>query len=113
VQKEERIVRYTAKELEAMVARGESLTHWDRVDAMTEEEIERLALQDEREHGPYDWSGPVYRGLPPGIGQPKKQLTVRFDADVVEWFKGQGKGYQTRMNAVLRQFMEHQRKQGE
>jgi len=35
----------------------------------------------------------------------KEQLTVRFDADLVEWFKQQGRGYQTRMNAVLRAYM--------
>lgn len=40
----------------------------------------------------------------------KKQLTVRLDADVVDWFKGQGKGYQTRINAVLRSFYEARRK---
>ncbi len=34
----------------------------------------------------------------------KERLTVRFDADMVQWFKQQGKGYQTRMNAVLRSF---------
>lgn len=37
---------------------------------------------------------------------PKKQLTVRLDADMVEWFKNQGKGYQTRMNAILRSYYE-------
>lgn len=37
---------------------------------------------------------------------PKKQLTVRLDADMVEWFKKQGRGYQTRMNAVLRSYYE-------
>jgi uncharacterized protein (DUF4415 family) len=36
----------------------------------------------------------------------KERLTVRFDADVVEWFKKQGQGYQTRMNTVLRSFYE-------
>ena len=41
---------------------------------------------------------------------PKKQLTVRLDADVVAWFKSQGKGYQTRINAVLRSFYEAHRK---
>jgi uncharacterized protein (DUF4415 family) len=30
-----------------------------------------------------------------------------MDADVLDWFKSQGSGYQTRMNAVLRTFMEH------
>jgi len=38
--------------------------------------------------------------------QPKKQLTVRMDADVIDWFKAQGKGYQSRMNAVLRAYVE-------
>jgi uncharacterized protein (DUF4415 family) len=35
-------------------------------------------------------------------------LTVRFDADVIEWFKAQGPGYQTRMNAVLRAYVDEQ-----
>ena len=38
--------------------------------------------------------------------QNKARLTVRFDADMVQWFKSQGRGYQTRMNAVLRSFYE-------
>lgn len=37
----------------------------------------------------------------------KSSVTVRLDSDMVEWFKSQGKGYQTRMNAVLRAFYEH------
>jgi uncharacterized protein (DUF4415 family) len=35
----------------------------------------------------------------------KQQVTVRLDADVVAWFRSQGKGYQTRLNQVLRQAM--------
>ena len=35
----------------------------------------------------------------------KQQLTVRLDADVVAWLKQQGKGYQTRLNQVLREAM--------
>ena len=35
----------------------------------------------------------------------KKQLTVRIDADVLEWLKSQGKGYQRRLNAILRSAM--------
>lgn len=38
----------------------------------------------------------------------KKQLTMRLDSDMVDWFKRQGKGYQTRMNAVLRSYFESQ-----
>lgn len=41
--------------------------------------------------------------------RPKTPLNVRLDADMVEWFKGQGKGYQTRINAVLRSFYEAHR----
>jgi len=36
----------------------------------------------------------------------KTSIALRVDADVVEWFKSQGPGYQTRMNAVLRAFKE-------
>ena len=35
----------------------------------------------------------------------KKQITARVDADVLEWLKSGGKGYQSRMNAILRQAM--------
>ncbi|MBA3613441.1 MAG: BrnA antitoxin family protein [Nitrospirales bacterium] len=37
---------------------------------------------------------------------PKEQITVRLDADILEWFKTQGRGYQTRMNAVLRSYVD-------
>ena len=41
---------------------------------------------------------PFYRPL-------KKQLTLRLDADIIAWLRHQGKGYQTRANALLRQAM--------
>jgi len=37
---------------------------------------------------------------------PKKQITLRLDSDMVEWFKEKGKGYQTLMNSVLRSYFE-------
>ncbi len=40
--------------------------------------------------------------VPPG----KKQLTLRLDADVLAWMKAQGKGYQSRINAILRAYYE-------
>ncbi len=40
---------------------------------------------------------------------PKQQLTLRLDPDIVRFFKKQGKGYQTRINAVLRSFVNAQR----
>ena len=39
----------------------------------------------------------------------KTQITAKFDADMVAWFKKQGRGYQARMNAVLRSFYEARR----
>lgn len=55
--------------------------------------------------------GIVRRGLKP-VG-PKEQLTLRLDQDVVEWYRKQGPGYQTRINALLRAYMqEHLRAAG-
>ena len=36
----------------------------------------------------------------------KEAVKVRYDRDMLEWFKAQGRGYQTRMNAVLRSYYE-------
>jgi uncharacterized protein (DUF4415 family) len=51
-----------------------------------------------------DWSkavvGKFYRPI-------KKPLTIRLDADVIAWLKRQGRGYQTRINALLRNAMEN------
>ena len=41
----------------------------------------------------------------------KKSLTIRIDADVIAWIKSNGKGYQTRINAYLREAMDRTRKQ--
>ncbi|MCB1884892.1 MAG: BrnA antitoxin family protein [Geminicoccaceae bacterium] len=46
------------------------------------------------------------KAAPAHMPRPKDRLTLRVDADVVEWFKRQGQGYQTRMNAALRAFMD-------
>lgn len=77
MQKQESIVYYTADELDSMRQRGESQTDWARLDALTDDEIE--ASIDDEEEGEFDWSK-VYIG----VSGPKQQLTVRFDADVIE-----------------------------
>lgn len=41
----------------------------------------------------------------------KQPVTLRIDEDVLEWFKSQGKGYQTRINRLLRLYMESQQSQ--
>jgi uncharacterized protein (DUF4415 family) len=42
---------------------------------------------------------------------PKQPVTLRLDADVLIWFKSQGQGYQTRINKLLRRYMESQQAQ--
>jgi uncharacterized protein (DUF4415 family) len=46
----------------------------------------------------------VRRGLKPVL--PKESVSLRIDADVLEWFKSMGPGYQTRINSILRAFKE-------
>ena len=48
---------------------------------------------------------PFYRPI-------KQATTVRIDADVLQWLKSNGKGYQTRINTILRDAMLHQREAG-
>ncbi|MBI5593334.1 MAG: BrnA antitoxin family protein [Deltaproteobacteria bacterium] len=41
------------------------------------------------------------------LPKPKAVVTLRVDADVLQWFKARGKGYQTLMNAVLKEYSRH------
>ncbi|CAN5848397.1 BrnA antitoxin family protein [soil metagenome] len=105
-QKSENIVRYTADELREMRARGEDQTDYARLDAMTEEELEAAIASDPDEAGwEVDWSTAMA-----GIPGPKEQITLRIDGDIVNWFKDTGKGYQTRINTVLRRYVEAQKR---
>lgn len=99
------IVSYTADELDDMIARGETQTDWGRVDAMTDEEIESNAAADDADRGEVIWEAAIPVSFHVG---PKQQVTVRLDDDVLAWFKSHGRGYQTRINAVLRAYMESQ-----
>jgi uncharacterized protein (DUF4415 family) len=40
------------------------------------------------------------------LPKPKASISIRLDQEVLDWFKAQGKGYQTRINALLRAYME-------
>ncbi|HEU5431287.1 MAG TPA: BrnA antitoxin family protein, partial [Thermomicrobiales bacterium] len=95
MQNDDSVVRYTADEIDDLARRGQDQTDFERVRAMTDDDLE--ASIDLHEEGECDWST-VQIGVP----APKRQLTVRFDGDLIDWFKAQGPGYQTRMNAVLR-----------
>jgi len=85
---------------------AESQTDWAWLDAMTEEEVERLAAEDMAELGiEPDWMEHATVLFP----RPKERVTVRLDPDVLDWLKAQGRGYQTRINAILRAYYEAQK----
>jgi uncharacterized protein (DUF4415 family) len=99
-------VRYTAEEIDEMLARGESRTDWAAVKAVTEEALEAsIAADPDDVHEPIDWSRAV-RGMPPR----KRDTHIRIDEDVLDWFRQTGRGYQTRINSVLRAFMESRKR---
>ena len=84
---------------------SKSQTDWQRLDAMTDEDID---LSDCPQITPELFAKAVVRrGLP--SAKKKSQVTLRIDSDVLEWFKSQGRGYQTQINALLRAYMEAQR----
>src|SRR4051794_27964046 len=95
------IVTYTADELREKVARGETLTDWARLAAMTDEEIEANADSDEDSAG--EWT-------------PVEDPFVRyaawflrgFDSGVIEWFADRDPNYPQRMNDVLKDYIAHQ-----
>jgi uncharacterized protein (DUF4415 family) len=79
-----------------------SQTDWKRLKAMTDSEID---LSDIPALTPEMFAHAVVRrGLKPVVR--KSQITLRLDGDVLEWFKNQGRGYQTQINALLRAYME-------
>jgi uncharacterized protein (DUF4415 family) len=85
-----------------VLAATESQTDWERVDTMTEEALEEAIANDEDwKDIPQDW----YHQAELVIPVPKKLFSLRIDADVLEYYRSLGAGYQTRMNAVLRSFM--------
>ncbi|ARN82680.1 BrnA antitoxin family protein [Methylocystis bryophila] len=103
--KKERIVRFTDNELRAKQACGEDQSDWKRAAAMTEAEIEAAVAEDPDEAGmTVDWSRAAVE-----LPHPKATLNMRIDRDVLEFFRNQGKGYQTKINAVLRSYMEQAR----
>ena len=84
-----------------------SETDWERVRNMRDEDID---LSDLPEVTPEMFASAIvsknFKPIPP-----KQQLTLRIDDDVVEFFRKQGRGYQTKINQLLRAYMEAHRAQ--
>jgi uncharacterized protein (DUF4415 family) len=55
---------------------------------------------------------PAVAAKPQTIHGVKQIVTIRLDVDMLEWFKSAGPGYQTRINQVLREYMDEQRAAG-
>ncbi|MFP4671499.1 MAG: BrnA antitoxin family protein [Desulfohalobiaceae bacterium] len=83
-----------------------SRTDWHKVDSKSDQELIQDALSDP-DNPPIDedFLSKARQVHPP---KPKRQVTLRLDNDVLEWFRMQGKGYQTMINAVLRAYKESQ-----
>jgi len=94
------MVRYTCKELNENFSDKQD-AEIQRLLAKGTMSDDQLDLSDIPEIT--DWSNAVRHGQ---FYRPVKQQTsVRLDADVLAWLKAQGKGYQTRMNKILRDAM--------
>jgi uncharacterized protein (DUF4415 family) len=84
----------------------ETHSDWARAAAATREEIEAQVAADPDEAGMVvDWKS-VAIELP----KPKADLHMRLDRDVLDYFRSTGKGYQTRINAVLRSYVKRMRR---
>ena len=80
-----------------------SKTDWSRVRAMKNKDVKLTSDHPEADVN-HVVRGILRRGLKPVAS--KASISLRVDADVLDWFKAQGPRYQTRINAVLRAFMD-------
>lgn len=89
------------------VKRIEGETDWAKLAALPDRDIKFTADAPRTAHA--DWANAVaHRGLP--LPSRKAQIALRVDEDVLAWFREQGAGYQTRMNAVLKAFRDAHRR---
>ena len=69
-----------------------------RLDAMKDEEIDYSEIPE--------FDEAFLRQVEMKVSPGKRPVSLRLDADVLAWMKGQGKGYQSRINAILRAYYE-------
>lgn len=81
-------------------ASNKSTTDWDRLAAMEDAEIDYSDIPAQ--------PAKFFKDAELRMPEPKQTVTIRLDSDVLNWFKAQGKGYQTRINAVLRMYIDAQ-----
>jgi uncharacterized protein (DUF4415 family) len=100
--KREHISGYSDEAIRAMRARGDDKSDWNKAAGMTHAEIDAAIASDPDEaEMVVDWSKASVE-----MPQPKAVLNMRVDRDVLEFFRRDGRGYQTKINAVLRSYVE-------
>jgi uncharacterized protein (DUF4415 family) len=99
--KREGIVSMSVDDAKAAIQRGESRSDFEAVGRMSSEEIERQAADDPEERD-WDWASATLE-----LPKPKVGIHIKLDADIIEFFKKGGSGYQTRINAALKSFVKH------
>lgn len=103
--KKPNIKSYSKTELDQMAARGEDRTDWTQVRTLTESELERAIADDPDSDPPVDMSMMTLT-----FRANKKGVFLRLDPEVLDFFKSQCPRYQTRINAVLRAYVEQMSK---
>jgi uncharacterized protein (DUF4415 family) len=91
------------------VMQGGGRTDFARLDAMTDADIDRQ-IADDPTVAP-EWTDEMFARAQVVLPAKKVPISFRVDPDVLEHYRSQGPGYQSRMNAVLRSYMVHE--QGE
>jgi uncharacterized protein (DUF4415 family) len=84
--------------MKAKPLKKKSKTDWDKLHKMPDSDIDYSDIP------PLD--SEFFKNGELRMPKAKPLISIRLDSDVLEWFKSQGTGYQTRMNAVLRMYME-------
>ena len=75
-----------------------SRTNWGKIDALKDREIDTSDIAEQGKA--------FFRRAALRLPEPKTAVTIRLDRQVLNWFKTKGPGYQTRINALLRAYME-------
>jgi uncharacterized protein (DUF4415 family) len=88
------------------IRRPEGKTDWNRLAALDDGTIRKTIASDPDAAPIADAAW--FRRAKIVLPEPKKAVSIRLDRDVMEWFQRQGKGYQTRINAVLRAYVQGQ-----
>jgi uncharacterized protein (DUF4415 family) len=101
--KKNRITNISFEEAKKLKSQTDSA----RVDALRDEDID---LSDVPEVTPEMWARAVVKRGGVAVKPAKPQITIRIDADVLEWFRARGRGYQSEMSALLRAYMEEHAK---